>query len=149
MIQKKEANTDSVSPVKPKIDKPIRARRTKTIKPTEEPTEIIEPVNDTIITEIIEETITISAESNDDTVALPNKKDSKKNTKKKLKMKAKQKAKKADAKEKAKQKAKAKAKKAKKAKKEKAKKAKAKAKAKEKKAKAKAKKNKKNKKNKK
>jgi hypothetical protein len=145
MIQKKEEDTTQKSPVKPEIEKPVRARRTKTIKPTEEPTEIIEPVNDTIITEIIEETITISAKSNDDTAALPNKKDSKKNTKKKLKMKAKEKAKKADAKEKAK----AKAKKAKKAKKEKAKKAKAKAKAKEKKAKAKAKKAKKNKKNKK
>ena len=136
MIQKKEEDTTQKSPVKPEIEKPVRARRTKTIKPSEEPTEIIEPVNDTIITEIIEETITISAESNDDTAALPNKKGSKKNTKKKLKMKAKEKAK-------------AKAKKAKKAKKEKAKKAKIKAKAKEKKAKAKAKKAKKNKKNKK
>jgi hypothetical protein len=147
MIQKKVEDTTQQSPVKPEIEKPVRARRTKTIKPTEEPAEIIEPLNDTIITEIIEETITISDESNNDTVALPNKKDSKKNTKKKLKMKDKdkKKAKKADAK----QKAKAKAKKAKKAKKDKAKKAKVKAKIKAKKAKAKSKKAKKSKKNKK
>lgn len=143
MIQKKEAETAPVSPAKPEIDKPIRARRTKVAKPSEEPVEVMEPV----IEEIIAETMEISAISLDENNDVSNKKDSKTKTKKKLKMKEKdkKKAKKADAK----QKAKAKAKKAKKAKKDKAKKAKVKAKIKAKKAKAKSKKAKKTKKNKK
>ena len=148
MIQKKEEDPTQPSPAKPEIDKPVRAKRTKVIKPEEEPAEIIEPENDAIVTEVIEESIIISVEGEDDsTTVVPDKK----NTKKKLKMKDKDKKKalKADAKEKTKQKAKAKAKKAKKAKKDKAKKAKVKSKIKAKKAKAKSKKVKKNKKSKK
>ena len=148
MIQKKEEDTTQPSPIKPESQKPVRAKRTKIINPAEEHAEIIEPVNDAIVTKIIEETITISVEGEDDnTTVVPDKKNSKKNTKKTLKMKDKdkKKAKKADAKEKAK----AKAKKAKKTKKDKAKKTKVKAKIKAKKAKAKSKKVKKNKKNKK
>lgn len=146
MIPKKEIETESAPIVKPEIDKPIRASRTKAVNHTAEPVEITAPAFEEIITETIEIS-TVNLEGN---IAIANKKI--KNDIKnlvKMKDKDKKKAKKAAAKEKAKQKAKAKVKKAKKAKKDKAKKEKVKAKIKAKKAKAKSKKAKKNKKNKK
>lgn len=148
MIQKEEDPTVP-TPAKSEIDKPARVNRNKVIKPKEEFEEATVPLNETIVTEIIE---ILVEDQEDNTVEVLNKKDGKKDDKKKLKMKEKdmkekdkKKAKKADAKEKAK----AKAKKAKKAKKDKAKKAKAKTKIKAKKAKAKSKKAKKAKKSKK
>jgi len=76
MIQKEE-DAAQPSPEKPEVVKPTRTRKPKIINPEVVPAEIIEPENDTVITEIIEETITISAESNDDTAAEPSKKDTK------------------------------------------------------------------------
>lgn len=142
MIPKKEIETESAPIVKPEIDKPIRASRTKAVNHTAEPVEITAPAFEEIITETIEIS-TVNLEGNS---AIANKKI--KNDIKnlvKMKDKDKKKAKKAAAKEKAK----AKVKKAKRAKKDKAKKEKVKAKIKAKKAKAKSKKAKKNKKNKK
>ncbi|MFE3849490.1 hypothetical protein ACFX5D_16145 [Flavobacterium sp. LB3P45] len=138
MIQKKEAQTDSVSPEKTKIDKPVRTRTTKIVEHVMEAVAIEEPKIEETSTENVE----VSTINPDEDSKTLNKKSGKDKAKNKVKMKDKdkKKAKKADAKEKAKQKAKSKAKKAKKAKKEKAKKAKIKAKAKEKKAKAKSKK---------
>jgi len=80
MIQKKEEDTTQPSPIKPESQKPVRAKRTKIINPAEEHAEIIEPENDAIVTKIIEETITISVEGQDDTTTVvPDKKNSKKN----------------------------------------------------------------------
>jgi hypothetical protein len=108
MIPKKEAETDPVSPAKPEIDKPVRARKTKVVEPEVEPAEIIAPVIEEIITETIEIS-SIDLEDNDDSDVSNQKKSKNKiKTKVKMKDKDKKKAKKADAKEKAKQKAKAK-----------------------------------------
>ena len=89
MIQKKEAETNSVSPAKPKIDKPIRVRTAKIVEHAQEATEIQEPIVEEINTENTE----ISVVNQDEDSESADKKSGKNKSKKKLKMKDKDKKK--------------------------------------------------------
>ena len=82
MTQQNEEETTKPSESKPEIKKSVRAKRTPVIKVKDEPVAIIEPLDETITTEIIEETITIAIESDTSTPVVAEKKDKKKTTKK-------------------------------------------------------------------
>ncbi len=67
MTQQNEEETTKPSESKPEIKKALRAKRTPVIKVKDEPVAIIEPLDENITTEIIEETLTIAIESDTST----------------------------------------------------------------------------------